>query len=163
MENQIISITLTLFMLSLITEKIANFIKLHVRSLAEKAGSALGEKKRERKMQLLTGVIGIAVALVCNADFFMLISENSKIEPLTLLTFKGVVGCVITGLFLSQGSKFFHDLLNTVLYFKNMRKAIYNKQQIENDLLEKGNNLTADSLLTAVTADQRQDEEDVNQ
>ncbi len=163
MENQIISITLTLFMLSLITEKIANFIKLHVRSLADKAGDVVGEKKRERTMQLLTGVIGIAVALVCNADFFMLISENSKIEPLTLLTFKGVVGCIITGLFLSQGSKFFHDLLNTVLYFKNMRKAIYNKQQIENNLLEKGNNLTADSLFTAVTADQRQDDEDVNQ
>jgi hypothetical protein len=162
MENQIISITLTLFMLSLITEKIANFIKLHVRSLADKAGDVNYEKKRERTMQLLTGVIGIAVALVCNADFFMLISENSKIEPLTLLTIKGVVGCIITGLFLSQGSKFFHDLLNTVLYFKNMRKAIYNKQQIENNLLEKGNNLTADSLFTAVTADLRQDEEDVN-
>jgi hypothetical protein len=162
MENQIISITLTLFMLSLITEKIANFIKLHVRSLADKAGDVNYEKKRERTMQLLTGVIGIAVALVCNADFFMLISENSKIEPLTLLTIKGVVGCIITGLFLSQGSKFFHDLLNTVLYFKNMRKAIYNKQQIENNLLEKGNNHTADSLLTAVTADQRQDDEDVN-
>ena len=163
METLIISVSLTLFMLSLITEKIANFIKLNVPSLAEKAGDEKGEKIRERKIQLLTGVIGIAVALTCNADFFVLITENSKIEPLTLLTFKGVVGCIITGLFLSQGSKFFHDLMNTVLYYKNMRKAIYNKQEIENNLLESGNMITADDLITAVTANQRQDDEDVNQ
>jgi len=163
METLIISVSLTLFMLSLITEKIANFIKLNVPSLAEKAVDEKGEKIRERKIQLLTGLIGVAVALTCNADFFVLITENSKIEPLTLLTFKGVVGCIITGLFLSQGSKFFHDLMNTVLYYKNMRKAIYNKQEIENNLLESGNMLTADDLIAAVTADQRQDDEDVNQ
>jgi hypothetical protein len=150
-------------MLSLITEKIANFIKLNIPSLAEKANDEKGEKKRERKIQLLTGVIGVAVALTCNADFFVLITESSKIEPLTLLSFKGVVGCIITGLFLSQGSKFFHDLMNTVLYYKNMRKAIYNKQEIENNLLESGKVFTADDLITAVTADQRQDDEDVNQ
>jgi len=162
MENLIISVSLTLFMLSLITEKISNFIKLNIPSLANNAKSEKGEKKRERNMQFLTGVIGIAVALACNADFFVLIAEDSKIEPLTLLTFKGAVGCVITGLFLSQGSKFFHDLLNTVLYYKNMRKAIFNKQEIQNELLQSEKNLTADDLIAAVTANQRQDDEDVN-
>ena len=54
MDNLIISVSLTLFMLSLITEKIANFSILHVRSLADKAGDVVGEKKRERKIQLLT-------------------------------------------------------------------------------------------------------------
>ncbi len=163
MDNLIISVSLTLFMLSLITEKITNFIKLNVRSLAEKTGDETGDKIRERKILLLTSVVGIFVALLCNADFFVLIAEESKIEPLTALTFKGAVGCIITGLFLSQGSKFFHDLLNTVLYYKNMRKAIYNKQEIENSLLQSGNNLTADDLFNAVTANQRQDDEDVNQ
>ncbi len=162
MENLIISVSLTLFMLSLITEKISNFIKLNIPSLANKANSEKGEKNRERKMQIITGIIGIAVAMACNADFFVLIAEDSKIEPLTLLTFKGAVGCVITGLFLSQGSKFFHDLLNTVLYYKNMRKAIYNKQEIQNELLQSEKNLTADDLIAAVTANQRQDDEDVN-
>ena len=162
MENLIISVSLTLFMLSLITEKISNFIKLNVPALANKVNSEKDEKKRERNIQLLTGIIGIAVALACNADFFVLIAEDSKIEPLTLLTFKGAVGCVITGLFLSQGSKFFHDLLNTVLYYKNMRKAIYNKQEIQNELLQSEKNLTADDLIAAVTANQRQDDEDVN-
>lgn len=162
MENLIISVSLTLFMLSLITEKISNFIKLNIPSLANKAKSEKGEKNRERRMQIITGIIGIAVAMACNADFFVLIAENSKIEPLTLLTFKGAVGCVITGLFLSQGSKFFHDLLNTVLYYKNMRKAIYNKQEIQNEMLQSEKNFTADELIAAVTANQRQDDEDVN-
>lgn len=162
METLIISVSLTLFMLSLITEKIANFIKMYIPSWFEKVGIVQVDKRRQRNINMLTGLVGIAVALLCNADFFVLITENSKIEPLTMLTFNGVIGCVITGLFLSQGSKFFHDLLHTVLYFKNMRKAIYNKQQIENNLLEKGNNITADSLFVAVTADQRQDDEDVS-
>lgn len=162
MDNLIISVSLTLFMLSLITEKIANFIKMYIPSWFEKVGIVQLDKRRQRNINLLTGLVGVAVALLCNADFFVLITENRKIEPLTLLTFKRVVGCIITGLFLSQGSKFFHDLLNTVLYFKKMRKAIYTKQQIENSLLEKGSNLTADGLIAAVTADQRQDDEDVS-
>lgn len=162
METIIISVSLTLFMLSLITEKIANFIKVYMPSLFEKTGIEQADKKRQRNINLLTGVVGIGVALACDADFFVLITENSKIEPFTALTLKGVLGCVITGLFLSQGSKFFHDLLNTVVYFKNMRKAIYNKQEIENTILETGNVLTADEIYTAVTANQRQDDDDVN-
>lgn len=162
MENLIISVSLTLFMLSLITEKISNFIKLYIPSLFEKTGIEEADKKRQRNINLLTAIVGIGVALACDADFFVLITENSRIEPFTVLTLKGVLGCTITGLFLSQGSKFFHDLLKTVVYFKNMRKAIYNKQEIENTILETGNVLTADELYAGVTANQRQDDEDVN-
>ena len=99
---------------------------------------------------------------MCNADFFTLIKQNRTIEPLTKLTFEGVIGCIVTGLFLSQGSKFFHDLLDTILYYKNVKKALYSKQEIENNLLQTSNNLNADILINAVTADQRQDDEDVN-
>jgi len=162
METLIVSVSLTLFMLSLITEKIANFIKMYVPSLFEKTGIEAADKKRQRNINLLTAVVGVGVALACDADFFVLITENSKIKPFSALSPKGVMGCVITGLFLSQGSKFFHDLLNTVLYFKNMRKAIYNKQEIENSMLESGNVLIADELYAGVTANQRQDDEDVN-
>ena len=166
MNNQsnelIISVTLTLFMLSLITEKISNFIKLNIPTLFAKFEDPINEKKRERKIQLLTGLIGVSVALLCNADFFTLIKQNGTIEPLTKLTFEGVIGCIVTGLFLSQGSKFFHDLLDTILYYKNVKKALYSKQEIENNLLQTSNNLNADILINAVTADQRQDDEDVN-
>lgn len=161
-EGLFISVTLTLFMLSLITERISNFIKLSFPVLYVKTDDALQEKKREKKIQLLTGLIGIVVALLCNADFFSLIKANGVIEPFTSITIKSVMGCIVTGLFLSQGSKFFHDLLETVLYYKNVKKSLYNKQEIENNLLQSGNNLTADELITAVTADQRQDDEDVN-
>lgn len=163
MENMIISVSLTLFMLSLITEKISNFIKLYVPSLTNKADNDAGEKIRERKIQLITVGIGVLVALACNVDFFVLISEQSKIEPFTALSFKAVVGCIITGLFLSQGSKFFHDLLNTILYFKNMRKAIYNKQEIENSQMLSSSYSIDSDLFGAVSANQRQDDVDVNQ
>jgi hypothetical protein len=161
-ENLIISVSLTLFMLSLITEKISNFIKLNFPKLFMKSDDPLQEKQRERKIQLLTGIIGIAVALLCNADFFILIKQNGTIAPLTHLSLEGILGCIVTGLFLSQGSKFFHDLLDTVLYYKNVKKALYSKQELENNLLQTNNTLNADTLINAVTADQRQDDEDVN-
>ncbi len=161
-EGLIISVTLTLFMLSLITEKISNFIKLNIPSLYSKFDEPPEEKKRERKIQLLTGLIGIMVALLCNADFFILIKQNGNIAPLTQLTLEGTIGCMITGLFLSQGSKFFHDLLDTVLYYKNVKKSLYSNQEIVNDQLRSKINLIADDLVRVVSADQRQDDEDVN-
>lgn len=161
-EGIIVSVTLTLFMLSLITEKISNFIKLSFPSLFIKADDPLNEKKREQKIQILAGLIGIGVAILCNADFFGLITQKGSISPFTSLTLKGTIGCIVTGLFLSQGSKFFHDLLDTVLYYKNVKKSLYDKQEIENELLQLDVNLTADSLIGAVTAEQRQDDVDVN-
>lgn len=161
-DESIISVTLTLFMLSLITEKISNFIKLNLPSLYMKFDAPDEEKKRERKIQLLTGLIGIMVALLCNADFFTLIKQNGNIAPLSQLTLAGSIGCIITGLFLSQGSKFFHDLLDTVLYYKNVKKSLFSKQEIVNDQLRSKANLTADDLVHVVTADQRQDDEDIN-
>lgn len=161
-EGLIISVTLTLFMLSLITEKISNFIKLSFPTLFTKFEDSLLDKKRERNIQLLTALIGIGVALICNADFFVLIKQNGSIAPLTKLEIEGIIGCIVTGLFLSQGSKFIHDLLGTVLYYKNIKKSLYCKQKIENNLLRSNININEDNLINNVTAEQRQDDEDVN-
>ncbi len=109
-SDLLISISLTLFMLSLITEKISNFLKMHFTSLFQKnEEDEEAMKQREKRIQLLSAIIGIVVALLCNADFFNLIkSDGSVLTPLSIngLTFKSVLGCIITGLFLSQGSKF---------------------------------------------------------
>lgn len=161
-----ISIALTLFMLSLITEKVSNFIKLNVHSLSLKIPeNEEWEKKRERKIQLLSGVVGIVVALTCNANFFQLIKSAGPVSISGFWTDMGIgaiIGCVITGLFLSQGSKFFHDLLDTLLFYKNTKRLLSNKQEIENKLLESRTNYTADTFIAKVTADQRDDDDDYN-
>ena len=165
-SDLLISISLTLFMLSLITEKISNFLKMHFTSLFQKnEEDEVAMKQREKRIQLLSAIIGIIVALLCNADFFNLIkSDGSVLAPLSIsgLTFKSVLGCFITGLFLSQGSKFFHDLLDTLLFYKNTKRNLYNKQEIENTLLASGKNYNADEFIKTVTADQREDEPDNN-
>lgn len=162
----LISIVVTLFMLSLITEKISNFIKLNIHSLSLKIpDDAEWEKKREKKIQLMSGIVGILVALTCNADFFYLIKAEGKMIALNSITdfsIMGIVGCIITGLFLSQGSKFFHDLLDTLLYYKNVKRALYSKQELENKLLQSPESFSATTFIAKVTADQRQDDNDYN-
>lgn len=161
-----ISTALTLFMLSLITEKISNFIKLHIKSLSLKIpDNEAWEKKREKKIQLLSGVIGILVALTCNANFFEIIKSSGAISAMGLWTelkIGGFIGCIVTGLFLSQGSKFFHDLLDTLLFYKNTKRLLSNKQEIENKLLESRTHYTAETFIAKVTADQRDDDDDYN-
>ena len=82
-SDLLISISLTLFMLSLITEKIYNFIKMHFTSCFQKnTEDEEALKKREQRIQLLSGITGIVVAMLCNADFFNLIkSDGSVLSP----------------------------------------------------------------------------------
>ncbi|MBK9109521.1 MAG: hypothetical protein IPM92_14390 [Saprospiraceae bacterium] len=122
-------------------------------------------KETRKKIQLLSGIVGMLVAITCNADFFYLIKAEGKMIALNSITdfsIMGIIGCIITGLFLSQGSKFFHDLLDTLLYYKNVKRALYSKQEIENKLLHSPDNYTAATFIAKVTADQRQDDDDYN-
>ena len=166
-EGVVVSIVLTLFILSLITERISEFIKNQFKSLYMKTeNNPELAKKRERVILILSGSVGIVLALICNADFFTLIAEKGVIVPISSiheLTFKSVIGCIITGLFLGQGSKFFHDLLDALLYYKNVKKALYNKNEIENQLLKSNKSLVADEIITSViTPEQRNDNPDNN-
>jgi len=162
-EGVVVSIVLTLFILSLITERISEFIKNQFKSLYMKVeNNPVLAKKRERIILILSGSVGIIIALICNADFFTLIAEKGVIVPISSiheLTFKSVIGCIITGLFLGQGSKFFHDLLDALLYYKNAKKALYNRSEIENQLLKSNANLTADDVMsTVITPERRNDD-----
>ena len=63
-SDLLISISLTLFMLSLITEKISNFIKMHFTSWFQKnTEDEEALKQREKRIQLLSGVTGIVVGI----------------------------------------------------------------------------------------------------
>jgi len=158
-----ILVVLALFILSLITERICGFIKNQFKSLYLKVENNLElEKKREKKLLILSSSIGIVIALICNADFFTFIAGKGIIAPVSSIndfTLKSVTGCIITGLFLGQGAKLFHDLLDALLCYKNAKKALCNKCEMENQLLK---SLTADEMTNAATPEQRDDDLDNN-
>lgn len=139
MGNSILSIVIILLILSLITEKITELIKLNIKSIQKiKFPSAEFERNREKKISMISILVGIIVSSISNADFFNII-ENSKITPwkgFENFSLISIIGYIITGVFISQGSKFFHDLLDTLLYIKNIKKSLYiNQENLNNQLL----------------------------
>lgn len=161
-----IKITLVLLILSLIVEKITGFVKLYIPSLYSKTYTEEDEKVREKKIQRNSIIIGIIVAILSNADFFKLLQGKELIywnEDQDGITLKGILGCIISGVFLSQGSKFFHDLLDTLLYAKKMKKGLFENQDMINNQIRFGENLDSNELLLfAIKPEDRDDDEDVS-
>lgn len=136
--DKVIQPTIVLLILSLITEKIANFIKLQYEELANKKESDLDEKVREKKIQRLAILVGIGVALISKANLFDFFKDSFNLFW-TENDFKGIalisniVGSIISGMFLSLGSKFFHDLLDMLLQVKNLKRKLNDKADWEFD------------------------------
>lgn len=113
------------------------------------------EKKKEKKIFLLSLSIGVLVSFSFRVDIFQIftaddittsfgwLSENfqnkgkyiwfsNMSNPHTLPSFtdeiQAFAGILITGFFLSFGSKFFHDLLDTLFLIKNHRKKLTEKE-----------------------------------
>jgi len=136
--DKVIQPTIVLLILSLITEKIANFWKLQYESLASKKELETDEKLREKNIQLITIVVGIIVSLISKANLFNFFKDNFNLfwteedfKGLTL--FSNIVGSIVSGLFLSLGSKFFHDLLDMLLQVKNLKRKLNDKADWEFD------------------------------
>lgn len=161
-----IKITLVLLILSLIVEKITGFVKLYYPSLYGKTFSEDDEKFREKKIQRNSIIIGIIVALLSNANFFKLLGGEEMIywsDDPEGITIKAILGCLISGIFLSQGSKFFHDLLDTLLYAKKMKKGLYENQDMINEQIKNGENIDSGQLLAyAIKPEDRDDDDDVS-
>ena len=82
---------------------------------------------------------GVLVALVMNANLFEILAIDSNGDFSKILTWqnyewglgnfiKTIIGCTLTGLFLSLGSKFWHDLVDLLLQIKNLRKKAVEKE-----------------------------------
>ena len=117
-NNIWITIVTILFALSLISERISNLIKLYIPALKSKSEN---EKNRERNIMILAICSGWLVAFISGADFFKLI-ESGELVPLKDLNNTNILGVVLTGLFISMGSKFWHDILDIVLQFSKLKK-----------------------------------------
>ena len=112
--------------------------------LTKKRANPESEKDRERKILGLNIVLSILVACVAHADFFKMFNAEKPYEAIgwkgyTLYSLNpflswthtghiisGIFGCVLTGLFISLGSKFWHDMLDLLFYTKNLKEKLSN-------------------------------------
>ena len=156
MDN-LIQLIGVLFILSMICERISNFLKLKLsdtknklkvfgfRNMKVREADEEMEKEREFRILKINILCGILTALLLKADLVGIVNNLSNPgKAIGWVGFKDkasleyiiqlIVGCSLTGLFISLGSKFWHDLLDTLLYFKNIKKAVFNNQEIMNNL-----------------------------
>ncbi len=145
-----IQIVFVLLILSMITEKITNLVKLRptswVKSIAllfvsKKSETENAEQQRSREIQTMAIITGIVVALMTRASIFH-VSDPSfelgwqafdfKQDNAWLHVLYEVFGCLLTGFFLSLGSKFFHDLLDLLLESKNLKRKLNDREAIQN-------------------------------
>ena len=128
-ENIWITIVTIFLTLSLISERISNLIKLHIPSLRKSSKDEEEEKKRERNVMWLAVSSGWLVAIIAGANFFELLelgelSSVHIVSDCSLWGFtKHISGFLLSGLFISLGSKFWHDVLDIVLQFSKLKKV----------------------------------------
>jgi len=165
--DSLISVVAILFILSLVTEKIANFIKLNFKALSQNENLGSKEEKlREKRLDIVTFLSGFLVAFVCKANFFTLFNgEEMKNYSFTWesfdeITVHAVLGCIITGAFLSGGSKFFHDLLNMLMYAKQAKKGFAKNKEALVEILEKTGDISYDDAIRI--GEGRDDDPDVS-
>lgn len=132
-----INLLVLLTILSVVAERITNTYKLNNDSLRERESA---DRAHEQRIQNANFLISIALALLMKADLFAILSNlEDPWKTLGWLRATGghmfltesthavgpfimaVVGCVFTGFALGFGSKFWHDLLGSIL---EMRKRI---------------------------------------
>lgn len=139
----------TLFILSLINERIVNFIKLNLQqlwdkfprwklmkwlnqnigNLRDKETNKAKEKLRERGILNLSIFVGFWIALFSKVDLFSIVKNHGIIQQQDAIPFcshpwefiKQLISFVFTGIFLSFGSKFWHDMLDLVFYASNLK------------------------------------------
>lgn len=159
--NNLLSLATVLFIMTLISERIANFCKLWLSdtrilfpqgrwkkmlnffafsNTSIKKINPREEKEREFRILRINIFFGLLVALSYRADLFQMIAhidhptshigwtnfstdyDASDCGPLFLLgTF---FGCIFTALFLSFGSKFWHDMIDLIMQLKNYKQML---------------------------------------
>jgi hypothetical protein len=164
MLSKSIAIVTVFFILSLISERFITWFKLY---FFKKGNTLLGlfnwekdysvktddpafEKEREQRILALNISLSILIAFLIHANLFTLL----KYDPTTCLGwqdfklnsgdkfdwslfFLELIGCIIGGLLMSLGSKFWHDTLDMLFYAKNLKEKLGDKETFKmNNLKE---------------------------
>ena len=176
MLDSLIAISIILFILSVIVEKITQlirkyspFIKPHYPKVIRKTAGVFWkdinkkqtgvtperDKRVEREVSSLSFVIGALIVIAFKVDLFRMLTESDPRNVLFWKDSKGletvteillfILSLALTAFFLTFGSKFFHDLLDTLFQVKSMKKKLtdentYKAETIEqfDEYMEKG-------------------------
>jgi hypothetical protein len=137
----LINILTVLTVLSVLAERATNLLKLQSEELRVKKTNEDAERTREYGISARTIAVGILVALLVKADIFEILSRLDdpwktlgwvQIEDYrwmrsaaTTAAHRAVyaaVGCVLTGIALGFGAKFWHDVLGSVYELRDMAR-----------------------------------------
>lgn len=145
MLDEIIPLAVVLFLLSMVCERIADFLKHYLcgnkflgikDTLTKFPNDDIEEKARYYRIMKINIWCGILVAAIFKADFIMIFNhmeEPGKTLGWTMEVlneyykkpidyFIMILGIALTGCFISFGSKFWHDLLDILYTIKNTRR-----------------------------------------
>jgi hypothetical protein len=145
--NLVITVVINLFVLSMVSERLVNFLKLNFQKLytwkllppdikrflkvlfgnfRDKENSKKNEKLRERGVLNWAIFCSMIIAFCSQADLFYLIKcgELSMDIPFEKVS---KIGMILTALFMSLGSKFWHDLLDILYLYKNARQKLVDR------------------------------------
>jgi hypothetical protein len=130
----LITVLFTLFLASTVNERIIEFIKLQYPNLYLKSTDQEEELKRHKRVWWVAFGIGVFTSMFMEIDFEFLTSSGVlKIKTLTDVmeiseptkeTPMRIGGFLLSSLFLSLGSKFWHDILDIVLFAKNAKRKL---------------------------------------
>lgn len=141
MEIFILSFGTIMFVLSQISERVSNFLKLYLPSklvgnLSYREVDPAKEKKREKRILLLSWISGMITSLL----FWQLLDKGDLDEksPLFFLNSYKKEWWFYLGIsiFLSFGAKFWHDFLDIIFLYKNSKRALQDPETYQGDSIE---------------------------
>ena len=137
----LINLLVLFTILSLTAERATNVIKLNSNDLRMRKKDEDGTRKREQKINIRNILINILFSIVIKANFFEVITHLSDpwktlgwvqiqdnqwfLSPVLDslgMTLIALVGCLIMGIALGFGSKFWHDILGIVYEIRDMKR-----------------------------------------
>lgn len=125
-SDVLITILFTLFVASTVNERIIDFIKVQFPILWMKSFNFNDEIKRKRRLWFLAFGMGIISARILEINIVELYHEANLA---TAASSEGADSCceiIFTAVFISLGSKFWHDLLDLTLNVKRAKMKIHN-------------------------------------
>lgn len=138
-----INILVLLTVLSIAAERATNFLKLRSPALRNASQADEQEKAREHSITLRSLIMGVAVAVIVKANLFEILTSidapwetlgwlrqsESRWVPAAATASVGsasyaVLGSALTGIALGFGSKFWHEILDSVLELRGIAKKL---------------------------------------
>ena len=136
----LINLLLILTALSVIAERVTNLWKHRNSELSQKSGKYKNDRVREKALTVRGISAGIILALLLKADFFAIIASldnpwktigwiqfpdwtrSPSTSSLTSFLYTAA-GCVVMGLALGFGSKFWHDIVGIIYELRSNTRA----------------------------------------